>query len=105
MEILSNSAERTTPASVVSRTSMATGLIVAAMAALMITGLIQSNVRATAQSGDLMPAAPTVATVPLYLPLDSGEVSRFAFGYLEFDWNPADGVPGFGSWPLGTPRQ
>ena len=104
MEVVSNRTESTTPPGVLSRTRRAAGLTIAALVALAIASLVQGNVRATAQSGDVMQAAPTVATVPLYLPLDSGEVSRFAFGYLEFDWNPAAGVPGFGSWPLGTPQ-
>ena len=56
-----------------------------------------------------MPGLPLVQT---NVPFDTFEhfapvsmVGRFAFGYLEFDWDPAVGVPGFGSWPLGTPRQ
>ena len=88
-----------TPTGVLKRTTTANAMIVAAIAALAITSLVQSNVPAAAQ------AAPSAATVPLHIPLNSGEVSRFAFGYVEFDWDPAAGVPGFGSWPLGTPRQ
>jgi hypothetical protein len=88
-----------TPTGVLKRTTMANALIVAAIVALAIASLVQSNVPATAQT------APSAATVPLYIPRDSGEVSRFAFGYVEFDWDPAAGVPGFGSWPLGTPQQ
>ena len=105
MEVVSNGELASTPSRVLTRTTMATALIVAAIAALAITSLVQSNVRATAQSGDVKQAVPSVATVPLYIPLDSGEVSSFAFGHVEFDQNPAGGVPGFGSWPLGTPRQ
>ena len=44
-------------------------------------------------------------TVPLSVPLDSGEVGPFAFGHVEFDWDPASGVPGFGAWPPGGGRQ
>ena len=28
----------------------------------------------------------------------------FAFGFLEFDWDPTAGVPGFDSWPTREPR-
>ena len=35
--------------------------------------------------------------------IDAGD---FAFGYLEYDWDPRGprGVPGFDSWPPGHPR-
>ena len=95
-----------TPSGVLARTRTTNGLIAAAaIAVLAITSLTQSNAPATAQSRDVMKAPPSAATVPLHIPLDSGEVNRFAFGYLEFDWDPAAGVPGFDSWPLGMPPQ
>ena len=83
---------------------MATVLIVAAIAALAITSLIQSNERATAQSPVVVQGAPSV---PRSVPLDSGEVGPFAFGHLVFDWDPAapGGVPGFDSWPPGARPQ
>jgi hypothetical protein len=105
MEVVSNGEQTAATSDVLRRTAMATALVVVAIAALATTSLVQSNGRATAQSSGVTPAAPSVASVPLYIPLDSGEVSRFAFGHFEFDWDPAGGVPGFGSWPLGTPRQ
>lgn len=105
MEIVSNGEQITLPHGVLTRRAMAAALVVAAVAALAIATLVQSHVGATAQSGAVRQAAPSVAAVPLYRPLDSGEVGRFAFGHIEFDWDPAGGVPGFGSWPLGTPRQ
>lgn len=105
MEVDSNGEQATTPSGVLTRTTMATALIVAAIAVLAITSLVQSNGRATAQSRHVIQVAPSVATVPLSIPLDSGEIGSFAFGYVEFDQNPAGGVPGFGSWPLGTQRQ
>lgn len=105
MEVVSNDAQTVTTSGVPTRTTTATALIVAAIAALAITSLVHSHGRATAQSGNVMQAAPSAATVPHYVPLHSGEVGRFAFGYLEFDWDPSVGVPGFDSWPLGTPRQ
>jgi hypothetical protein len=83
---------------VFARTTVATALIVAAIAALAVTSLIQSNKRAAAQSRAL--AQPGLATVPLSVPLDSA--GHFAFGHVEFDWAPADGVPGFDSWPPGS---
>jgi hypothetical protein len=82
------------------RATMATALIAVAIASLAITSLIHSNERAIAQSHVAQPA-PSMLTVPLSVPLDSGELGPFAFGHLEFDWNPADGVPGFSSWPPG----
>ena len=101
MEIISNGGHPATPSGVLARTTMATILLVAAIAALAITSLIQSNERATAQSSGIVQAAP----IPLAVPLDSGEVGPFAFGHVEFDQNPAGGVPGFSSWPPGSPRQ
>jgi hypothetical protein len=88
------------------RETMATVLIVAAIAALAITSLLQSREQATAQSGVLARPAPSLPTLPLSVPLDSGEVGPFAFGHVVFDWDPAapGGVPGFDSWPPGSRR-
>jgi hypothetical protein len=97
------------------RTTTATVLIVAAMAALAITSLIRTHQPATAQTPVVAQAAPTAAMVPseisLSVPLDSGDVGQgdighFAFGYLVFDWDPQapGGVPGFDSWPPGSRR-
>ena len=38
---------------------------------------------------------------------DSGDIGSFAFGYTEFDVDPRrpGGVPGFDSWPPGSPRR
>ena len=82
MEAVANGEQATTRSGVLARTTMATVLIVAAIAALAITSLIQSNKRATAQSRVVVQPAPSMATVPTSVPLDSGEVGRFAFGYL-----------------------
>jgi hypothetical protein len=105
MEAGPNGEQATTRSGVLARATMATVLIVAAIAALAITSLIQSNKRATAQSGVVIQRAPSMATVPLSVPLDSGEVGPFAFGHVEFDQNPAGGVPGFSSWPSGSRAQ
>jgi hypothetical protein len=100
MEAVPNGERATSPSGVSARATMATALIVAAIASLAITSLIHSK-RATAQSHLAQPA-PSMLTVPLSIPLDSGEIGPFAFGHLEFDWNPADGVPGFSAWPSGA---
>jgi hypothetical protein len=100
MEAVPNGKRATSPSGVSARAAMATALIVAAIASLAITSLIHSR-RATAQSHLAQPV-PSMLTVPLSIPLDSGELGPFAFGHLEFDWNPANGVPGFSSWPSGT---
>lgn len=92
------------------RTTMATVLIVAAVAALAITSLIRTHAPATAQTPVVAQAAPAAATVPptapMSVPLDSGDVGHFAFGYVVFDWDPQapGGVPGFDSWPPGSRR-
>jgi hypothetical protein len=41
------------------------------------------------------------------VPPDDGDIGHFAFGYVEFDWDPAapGGVPGFDSWPPGSPHR
>jgi hypothetical protein len=88
------------------RTAMATVLIVAAIVTLAFTSLIQSHQRATAQSRVVIKPAPSMATVPLSIPLDSGELGPFAFGFLIFDWDPGTpgGVPGFDRWSPASPR-
>ena len=81
---------------------MATVLIVAAIAALALTGLIRSHGNAVAQLLlHEQSSGPTALAVPSHIPTDSGEVAPFAFGHVEFDWNPRapGGVPGFNSWP------
>ena len=86
------------------RTTLATVLLVAAVAGLAITSLAQSNERATAKRNSIQIAQST-PTSPMSLPLDSGEVALFAFGYLVFENDPAGGVPGFGPWPSRSPAQ
>jgi hypothetical protein len=41
------------------------------------------------------------------VPADVGDIGHFAFGYVEFDRDPQapGGVPGFDSWPPGSPRR
>lgn len=84
------------------RATLSTILIVAAVAALAVTSLLRSHDRATAQTPAVAAqAAPMAATIPMSVPLDSGDVGPFAFGYLVFDWDPRapGGVPGFDTWP------
>jgi hypothetical protein len=93
------------PSRIFARTTLATVLIGAAIAALAITSLAQSNERAAAQSRVLIQPA-SVRTVPLSVPSDFGDVGPFAFGHVEIDWNPSapGGVPGFDSSPPGSRR-
>ena len=86
------------------RMTIATALMMAAVAGLAITSLAQSNERATAKSNSIQTAQST-PTSPMSLPLDSGEVASFAFGYLVFENDPAGGVPGFGPLPPRPPAQ
>lgn len=47
------------------------------------------------------PSAPEVIRVAIAAPVAALGQKSFAFGYLEFDWDPnaLGGVPGFDSWP------
>jgi hypothetical protein len=87
------------------RVTAATVLIAAAIVALATTSLIYPRAPATAQPADVVvrPAL-AMAAEPMSVPLDSGEVGPFAMGYVVYDWNPADGVPGFDPWPPGARR-
>lgn len=84
---------------VVAAARMATVLILAATAALAVMSLIPNHETAAAQPH----VEPTPATAPPPVPRQS---SSFAFGYLEFDWDPSapGGVPGFDSWPPASRR-
>ncbi len=87
---------------VFARTTMATLLIVAAISALAITSLAQSE---RAQSSvSVQPES--LRVVRASVPLNPAEVGRFAFGHVEIDWDPSapGGVPGFDSWPPGSQR-
>ena len=46
-------------------------------------------------------AAPKAMSVALAVPAAAPAQKSFAFGHLEFDWDPnaPGGVPGFDSWP------
>jgi hypothetical protein len=100
MEAFPNGERATAPSGVSARAAWATVLIAAAIALLAITALIQSNKRAAAQSVSAQPV-PSTTMAPLSMPPDTSDLGPFAFGYVEFDWDPANGVPGFDSWPPG----
>jgi hypothetical protein len=92
--------EQVNRVSVVAAARLATVVILVAIAALAITSLIPGNKRAAAQSG----VEPPQTTAPL--PRVSTPAGSFAFGYIEFDWDPSapGGVPGFDSWPPASQR-
>src|SRR5262245_5441661 len=54
-------------------------------------------------------AEPNGVTPPVSysVPSNIGDIGHFAFGYVEFDWDPQapGGVPGFDSWPPGSPHR
>lgn len=104
---MENGEQAATPFGDLARGTMATVLIVGAIPALAITTLMHSHDKAIAQSHAPAASAPATLTVPLSVPRDSGEAWRFAFGYVEFDWDPdaPGGVPGFDSWPPGSRRR
>jgi len=83
--------------------------IALALAALLAGLLIASVASAPAQRAPAAdadaPAAPSAMHRANFVPSDSGDIGRFAFGYVEFDWDPKapGGVPGFDSWPPGSP--
>lgn len=89
---------------------VAVGFVLAALFAGPIALLANM---AKSQPGDRMAtdavAEPTGARPPIadVVPTDSGDVGHFALGYVEFDWDPTSpgGVPGFDSWPPGSPRR
>jgi hypothetical protein len=85
------------------RTVIAPALL-ATLAALALTSFIHGSKPSGAEERVLAASVPSMRTMPSFVPTDSGETSRFAFGHLEFDWDPANGVPGFDSWPTGSSR-
>jgi uncharacterized membrane protein YgdD (TMEM256/DUF423 family) len=104
---MENGEQAATRSGDLARATMAVVVIVGAIAALAITSVIHSHDKATAQSHVPAASAPATLAVPLSVPRDSGEAWPFAFGYVEFDWDPAapEGIPGFDSWPAGSRRR
>ena len=95
------SKHRTYGSHLFARTTMAALLGVATIA-MIATSLAQFNKGATARSGGLVATAHSAP--PLLIPLDSGEVRPFAFGYLVFEDDRDNGVPGFGPLPPSSAR-
>ena len=60
-----------------------------------------------AQAPPLDPPAGLTRSFPDTAPASNPDIGDFAFGYIEFDWNPKapGGVPGFDSWPPGSRRR
>jgi hypothetical protein len=85
------------------RVATAAALMATAVVGLAVTSLVQSRDPATAEPAVVQPAS-VVAAVDVPVPLERSDVGPFAMGYLVFDWNPADGVSGFDSWPPGSRR-
>jgi hypothetical protein len=84
------------------RAIVATALIAVTLAALAIAGLIHGRGSAMAQSRvPLAVSAPAPAASLSHFAVNPGNLGLFAFGHVEFDWNPtaSGGVPGFDSWP------
>jgi hypothetical protein len=81
-----------------------------AIAFLLAAGLGGALIMSVAPA-QIAPPAPSAhpgagaASIPNSIPSDAGDIGSFAFGYVEFDWDPnaPGGVPGFDSWPPGSP--
>ena len=106
MEVVPNGEQAAARFGVLARTTMATVLIVAAIAALAITSLIQSNERATAQSRAVVQPAPSMADGAAFR---SARIPARSVPLPSAMWSsigrPAGGVPGFDSWPPGSRAQ
>ena len=96
------SGERVKSVGMTAAARMATVLILGAMAALTITSRFPSQEGTAAQGS----AEPSTTTAPLSGAQVSRPAASFAFGYVEFDWDPSapGGVPGFDSWPPASQR-
>jgi hypothetical protein len=75
------------------------------LAAFLAATLIVSVAQITHPGDVAVQAKPEEATVRNSITPDA-DVGNFAFGYVEFDQNPKapGGVPGFDSWPPGSPH-
>jgi hypothetical protein len=79
------------------RAALVAAVLFASVAGLAATSFIRTG---PAGAEERASAGPTIPMLPT--PSDRG---HFAFGYVEFDWNSADGVAGFDVWPPGTRRR
>ena len=75
------------------------------LAAFLAATLIVSVAQITHPADSPVYAKPEGVSVSNSVAPDA-DVGDFAFGYVEFDQNPKapGGVPGFDSWPPGSPR-
>ena len=90
------------PETIVWRWITAALVLGAFLAATLIVSVAQINHLPESSAPVKSDAAPASSFVP-----PDADVGNFAFGYLEFDHNPKapGGVPGFDSWPPGSPPQ
>ena len=86
------------------RAAIVGAILAGSLAGMAVTSFIQGSGPAGAEERASAGVAPSTQMAPSLLP-GNGDPGHFAFGYLEFDWKPADGVAGFDSWPPGTRRQ
>ena len=80
---------------------IATALV---LAAFLAATLIVSVAQIIHPADSPVLAKPEGASIPNAVAPET-DVGNFAFGYVEFDQNPKapGGVPGFDSWPPGSP--
>ena len=88
-----------------SRTTIAGALIAAAIAALAVTSLVHADQQATAPSDVAMAQVRPAPAMPFSVPLDSGEIAPFAFGFLVFEHDTTQHLPGFAALPSGAPAR
>lgn len=103
-KVLAGSGNKALSGLAFSRTTMAASLMVAAIAALTVTGLVQTDRQAAANT-TVATSAPSVAAMLPSLPLDSGELVPFSFGFLVFESDPVNHIPGFGPLSPAAPAQ
>jgi hypothetical protein len=74
------------------------------LAVFLAATLIVSVAQITHPGGSPVHAKAEGASIPNSIAPDA-DVGNFAFGYVEFDQDPKapGGVPGFDSWPPGSP--
>jgi hypothetical protein len=94
MQAMSHNKQARTGSSASARAGLVAIALAGSLAGLAIMSFIGGGEPAGAEERVSAPALPTA----------SQDVRPFAFGYLEFDWNPANGVAGFDSWPPGAQR-
>lgn len=87
---------------------IAAGLLLVAFLVLPIVVVATMANPASKTRSDIETApAPEEPVLTYRTPILSGNPGHFAHGYLEFDADPSapGGVPGFDSWPPGSPRR